>query len=137
MIADSPAENSLREALGAIVEGRIVKRVKHELIHGGKDLTPVFVEELAKRGYRPTTVADVAAEPGERVPAFLVESGAAYFGWVFWEQFTSWKIRKLWGSVIKNSRGDWEIQIPATRKTTIYANASQKIEMDIDHPPEF
>ena len=85
----------------------------------------------------PTTVERVDVRPGERVPAFYIDNTVAYFGWVFWEQFTSWKIRKLWGSVIKNERGDWDIQIPPTRITVIYANESLKLEMDIDHPPEF
>ena len=79
----------------------------------------------------------INVQPGERVPAFLIEQRIAYFGWVFWEQFTSWKMRKLWGSVLKNRLGDWDIQIPASRPTVIYANESLKLEMDIDHPPEF
>lgn len=127
----------IRDALREIVEGRIVKRSKHNLQHQGLDLTPIFVEELQAMGYSPTTVDAIDTQPGERVPAFYIDNGIAYFGWVFWEQFTSWKLRKLWGSVIKNSKGDWDIQIPATRQTTIYANERLKLEMDIDHPPEF
>ena len=131
------AGDKLRDALVAIIEGKIVKRIRHELIYEGKDLTALFVEELKRCGFLPTTVDQVHAQPGERVPAFYIEKSVAYFGWVFWEQFTSWKIRKLWGSVIKNKRGDWDIQISATRQTIIYANESLKLEMDIDHPPEF
>ena len=137
MITTPVAEGKLRDALAAIIEGKIVKRIKHDLSHEGKDLTSAFIEELQKHGYQPTIVEHVNIQPGERVPAFYIDNGVAYFGWVFWEQFTSWKIRKLWGSVIKNKRGDWDIQIPAARKTTIYANKSLKLEMDIDHPPEF
>ena len=132
-----PADERLREALKEVIEGRFVKRAKHDLSYEGVDLTPVFIDELARQGYRPSVVEAVKVEPGERVPAFLVESRVAYFGWVFWEQFTSWKMRKLWGSVIKNDRGDWNIQIPATRNSTIYSNESLKLEMDVDHPPEF
>lgn len=132
----NPKQN-VRDALNDIIEGKNVKRVKHELIHEGNDFTPMFIEELERYGYLPSTVDAVTVEPGERVPAFFIENRIAYFGWVFWEQFTSWKLRKLWGSVIKNQRGDWDIQIPPTRKTIIYANVSLKLEMDIDHPPEF
>jgi len=130
-------QHNIREALADIVDGLNVKRAKHELLHDGADLTPVFLEILAERGYRPLTVSDVPVEPGERVPAFLLVGATAFFGWVFWEQFTSWKIRKLWGSVIKNARGDWDLQIPEARPTVIYANTSLKLEMDIDHPPAF
>ena len=131
------SEEKVRDALRDIIGGKTVKRIRHELTHDGNDLTSVFIEELQHLGYYPTTVEKVKANPGERVPAFLIKEKVVYFGWVFWEQFTSWKIRKLWGSVIKNKRGDWDIQIPATRTTTIYANESLKLEMDIDHPPEF
>jgi hypothetical protein len=129
--------DKIRDALVAIIEGKIVKRIRHELAYDGKDLTAIFIEELQRLGYLPTSVDHVNVQPGERVPAFYLDAGVAYFGWTFWEQFTSWKIRKLWGSVIKDQRGDWEIQIPATRSTIIYANESLKLEMDIDHPPEF
>jgi hypothetical protein len=129
-------EHLLREALRAIIEGKEVKRIRHDLHYGGMDLAPLFLEELERQGYRPTTVDAVRVEPGERVPAFLIEGDVAFFGWVFWEQFTSWRRRKLWGSEIKNRLGDWELQIPPTRAVTIYANESLKLEMDIDHPPE-
>jgi len=130
-------ETRVRDALRAIVEGKAVKRIRHDLIHEGRDLTHAFIEELTSNGYHPARIADVRTEPGERVPAFYIEDGVAYFGWVFWEQFTSTRLRKLWGSVLKNKRGDWDIQIPATRTTIVYANESQRLEMDIDHPPEF
>ena len=129
--------DKLRTALASIVEGKIVKRIKHELVYEGRDVTSLFLKELQTSGYIPTTVEKVNAQQGERVPAFFIQEKTAYFGWVFWEQFTSWKLRKLWGSVLKNSKGDWEIQIPTTRPTIIYANESLKLEMDIDHPPEF
>jgi len=130
----SPQE--IREALASIIEGRIVKRSKHDLIYEGKEISGVFIEELQKQGYLPSVVGSITVEPGERVPAFYIDGQTAYFGWVFWEQFTGWKLRKLWGSVIKNELGDWSIQIPEKRPTQIYANEQLRIEMDIDHPPE-
>jgi len=132
---DSDAE--IRGALADIVYGRLVKRAVHGLEYRGRDLTPMFVAELARQGYHPVTVARVDVRPGERVPAFYIDQKIAYFGWVFWEQFTSWKIRKLWGSIVRNSRGDWEFQIPEKSATVIHANSSLKIEMDIDHPSDF
>lgn len=137
MVSGKSAEHHIREALRAIIEGKEVKRIKHDLSYEGRNLQPLFLEELERSGYSPTTVAAVQVEPGKRIPAFYIDGGVAYFGWVFWEQFTSWKLRKLWGSVIKNHRGDWEIQIPPTRTTVILANEGLTLEMDIDHPPEF
>ncbi len=135
--AANPYTNEMiRDALHAIIEGKRVKRIRHELSWDGKDLTGLFIDELVRSGYLPTTVGEVAAAPGERVPAFLIKDRVAYFGWVFWEQFTSWKLRKLWGSVLRDPRGDWTIQIPVSGRMCIYANEQGKIEMDIDHPPE-
>lgn len=127
-------ERALREALADIVAGRGVKRAVHELEHDGRDLRAEFEKELAAQGFLPTKVADVGVEPGERAPAFYIDGKIAYFGWVFWEQFTSWRIRKLWGSVLRNARGDWAIQIPEAGKAVIHANPSLTIEMDIDRP---
>ena len=136
---DAPemAGDPLREALAEIVGGRSVKRSVHDLAHDGRDLTPEFRDELARQGFFPLRVSEVAVDPGERVPAFYIVGKIAYFGWVFWEQFTSWKIRKLWGSVVKDARGDWKIQLPDGGRAVVYANNSLKIEMDIDRPPEF
>lgn len=129
--------DGILEAFGSIIEGKTVKRSKHHLIYEGRDLTAMFLKELDKHGYRPVLVSDIDVLPGERVPAFLIRGTTAYFGWVFWERFTSSKARKLWGSSVKNAKGDWEIQLPPSGKTEIYANVGEKLEMDIDHPPEF
>ena len=137
MPSEQIPDEPLREAFRAIIEGKSVKRIRHDLRFEGRDLEPLFREELVRCGYRPGSVGAINVAPGERVPAFYIDRGTAYFGWVFWEQFTSWKLRKLWGSVLKNHLGDWEIQIPATRETIIYANETLRLEMDIDHPPEF
>lgn len=127
----------LKEVLSDIVDGKIVKRAKHELQWETRDVSLEFVEVLLERGYTPTTVAAVPVEPGERVPAFFIENGTAYFGWVFWEKFTQLRLRKLFGSVVRNQQGDWAIQIPDKRKTVIYANSRLKTEMDIEHPSGF
>ncbi|MBI5472278.1 MAG: hypothetical protein HY961_08025 [Ignavibacteriae bacterium] len=132
-----PGASQLADVLADIIEGKIVKRAKHELRWNGRDVSPEFVNVLAEYGYIPTTVDALAVAPGERVPAFYVDEGYAYFGWVFWEKFTQLKLRKLFGSIIRNSLGDWAIQIPAQRKTVIYANPALKAEMDIENPSGF
>ncbi len=119
-----------------IITGRGVHRSKHELTFDGRDVTEDFLAALERHGYVPTTVGEVVVQPGERVPAFYIKESTAYFGWVFWEKFTQWKLRKLWGSVVRNKKGDWAIQLPPNKPTTIYANSALKIEMDIEHPSE-
>lgn len=132
-----PSDDALREVLADIIEGRIVKRGKHELRWDLRDVSTDFVDALQSNGYLPMLVQDVAVEPGERVPAFFIEQGTAYFGWVFWEKFTQLRLRKLFGSVVRNDKGDWAIQIPPQRKSVIYANMKLKYEMDIENPSGF
>jgi hypothetical protein len=127
----------LREVLHDIIEGRTVKRGKHDLRWNQRDLSTEFVDILQERGYIPTTVEEVNVQPGQRVPAFSLGDGTAYFGWIFWEKFSESKLRKLFGSAIRNDRGDWAIQIPPSRKSIIYANASLVCDMDIDNPSGF
>jgi hypothetical protein len=127
----------LREVLADIIEGKIVKRAKHELMWEGRDVSLRFVDVLQESGYRPTIVDEVDVQPGERVPAFFVSDGTAYFGWVFWEKFSQLKLRKLFGSVVRNAKGDWAVQIPAQRRKVIYANPALKSEMDIENPSGF
>lgn len=127
----------LRGVLRDIVEGKTVKRSVHELKLGTHDVSSEFIAALEESGYVPTTVGRTDLKPGERVPAFRVERGVAYFGWVFWEKFSRTKLRKLFGSAVRNAKGDWAIQLSDTRATTIYANPSLKAEMDIENPSSF
>jgi hypothetical protein len=136
MAADIP-HSELRSVFAEIIAGRTVKRSVHELRWGARDVTLEFVDALEDSGYRPMTVAEVRVIPGERVPAFFVEDGTAYFGWVFWEKFSMLKLRKLFGSVARNGKGDWTIQIPEKRRSVIYVNPSEKGEMDIENPSGF
>ena len=133
----TPSHDDLRAVLTDIIEGRIVKRGKHDLRWELKDLSLDFLDALQNHGYNPMLVQDVTVEPGERAPAFYIDEATAYFGWVFWEKFTQLKLRKLFGSVVRNNKGDWAIQIPPQRKTVIYVNISLKTEMDIENPSGF
>jgi hypothetical protein len=94
-------------------------------------------DRLKTHRFLPTIVGEVDIRPGERVPAFYIDGTTAYFGWVFWEKFSQLKLRKLFGSVVRNEKGDWAIQIPPQRKTVIYANRDLTSEMDIDNPSGF
>jgi hypothetical protein len=129
-------DKRLRDAFKEIIDGKTVKRSKHELLFGGVDVSNVFVDELDKKNYLPAIVGGVPCDPGWRIPAFYIEDSYAYFGWVFWEKFTELRLRKLFGSVIRDQKGDWEKQVPEGSKKTIYANTTLILEMDIDHPFE-
>jgi hypothetical protein len=135
MIPGSRSHDRLvREAMEEIVTGRYVKRGHHDLKLNAEDLTATFIEVLREHRFEPMTVGQVNVAPGERIPAFYVAGGTATFGWVFWEKFTENRQRKLFGSIARNPKGDWAIQIPPSRNDVIYVNAEGKIEMDIDHP---
>jgi hypothetical protein len=124
----------LSDALTDIVTGKGATRSKHELVLDGAPVVHEFIRCLEENGFVRTTVGDVDVGLGQRVPAFLLEETTAWFGWVFWEKFTESKARKLWGSVVRNTRGDWAIQIPPTKPIPIYANLDGRIDMDADRP---
>lgn len=129
-------EQKLHEALRDIIEGKFVKRSRHELLYNGVDVASEFIRELTVHQYLPATVGEVEINPGERVPAFYIDGHMAYFGWVFWEKFTELRLRKLFGTVVRNAKGDWLIQLPPQSSKIIYVNRSTIFEMDIDRPFE-
>jgi hypothetical protein len=133
----APSHTELQTLFNDIIEGKIVKRSRHELQWETRDLSLDFADALQRAGYRQTLVAQVEITPGQRVPAFCLENGVAYFGWVFWEKFSQLKLRKLFGSVVRNAHGDWAIQISDKRKSVIYANTDLVSDMDIDNPSGF
>lgn len=127
---------SIRDAIRDIIQGQTVKRSLHELTYHEQDYTAVFIEELQHNGFMPLSVNDVNIVPGTRIPAFYLLQHTAYFGWVFWEKFSQLRLRKLFGTVVRNAKGDWLYQLPSNSATIIYANTSQILEMDIDRPFE-
>ena len=112
-----------------------MKRGDHALVDAeGEDCTAEFLEALRVEGYTPTTVRGLDVQQGERVPAWRVEERRARFGHVFWERFTERRARKLWGTVHKNAKGDWDGILGAGSRVTIYANPSVRERVDPDHP---
>ncbi|MBD3225947.1 MAG: hypothetical protein GF313_14565 [Caldithrix sp.] len=67
------------------------------------------------------------------MPAFYVKDKTAIFGHVFWEVFTDKRKRKIWGSVVRNTKGDWKYILPGSRPVTLFANLNQLEEVDIYH----
>ncbi len=126
--------SAIDAALDEIIVGSGVRRSKHELMIDRNNVSHRFQAALERHHYFPTTVGKVDVRPGERVPAFYLDGSTAYFGWVFWEKFTELKQRKLWGSVVLNSKGDWAIQLSPSSHGIIFANPSLKVLMDIENP---
>jgi hypothetical protein len=130
-------EIGITESLKDLATGHGVKRTRHDLIVDGRDYSDHFIHVLSEVGFVPVTVADAPVKPGERIPAFYINDSVAYFGWVFYEKFTTRKIRKLWGSVIRNRKGDWAIQISPKKDILVYADINRKTEMDLDRPTDW
>jgi hypothetical protein len=118
-------------ALDDLILGRGVKRGRHEL---PPEVFPLFRERLVACGFAPTVVGSVQIPVGVRVPGWLLHPPLADFGTVFWEIFTPRKKRKLFGSEVRNRKGDWEIQLSPGSEVTIWINDSLAERYDISRP---
>lgn len=125
-------DKRITEAIDEIISGRNVKRFVHDLRYEGENLEDLFAKRLTEAGFVETTVGDVDIGFDERVAAFVVRGPKAYFGWVFIERFTEKKSRKLFGSSVRNRKGDWAIQIPSGSKEKIFVRYSEKLDMEAD-----
>lgn len=125
---------ALLPSLRDLAAGRGVKRGRHSLRLDGEDVSDVFLEALRLEGFEPSRVRDVEVGPGERVPAFLVRGDRADFGWVFREKFTETRSRKLFGSVVRNARGDWDVQLGSGSRERIHVHRSGRRGWDPDRP---
>jgi len=129
-------EEELLLAFRDLAAGRGVRRGRHDLSVDGRDRSSVFVRALEQEGFQEVTVRDAPVEPGEKAPAFRLRQGQADFGWVFWEKFREGRARKLFGSVVRNARGDWEIQIGVGSPERIYLDPRGKVPVDSDRPSD-
>lgn len=118
-------------ALDDLVIGRGVRRGRHDVPEA---LTGDFRERLVARGFVPTTVGATQVPIGVRAPAWLYRVPVADFGWVFWELFTETKKRKLFGSTVRNAKGDWAIQIPPGSTETVWVNEREAQAIDASRP---
>ncbi len=123
-------KSDLVSALDEIIEGKFVNRSVHELNYEGGGFTDLFIERLKLHGYIERRVGEIELQFEERMPAFAIRNGKAYFGWVFIERFTETKTRKLFGSVVRNKKGDWLVQIPSNSHGSIYVNYKLKAGME-------
>lgn len=123
-------EKKVIEAIDEIIVGKNVKRYVHDLRLEGLDFSSLFRKRLVDAGFVETTVGEVDVGFDERVASFLLRDSRAYFGWVFIERFTEKKSRKLFGSMVRNTKGDWAIQIPFNSREKIYVRYSEKLAME-------
>ncbi len=123
----------ITEILDDIVLGRGVKRSIHNLEYDNNIYTSLFIDRLRLFKYRPLSVKDIEVKVGQRIPAFLLRGKTAIFGYVFWEVFSEKRKRKLWGSVIRNAKGDWKYTLPGNSDTVVFANLAKPEEIDIYH----
>ena len=126
-------EWEISDILDDIVLGRGVKRSIHDLEYNNNIYTGLFIERLRTYKYRPMPVKDIKVEVGQRIPAFLIRRKAAIFGYVFWEVFSEKRKRKLWGSVVRDTKGDWKYTIPGNSETVVFANLDRLEDIDIYH----
>ena len=124
-------EEQLLDAIDDLILGRGVKRVRHEIPIEHREH---FEQRLLEFGFRPTTVGEIAIDPGIRVPAWFIGPKGADFGYVFWEIFTPRSKIKLFGSEARNAKGDWDVQITSYSRDTVWVNLSQRIEHDLSRP---
>ena len=129
----SQPSSDLVEALRDLALGR-VHRSRHSLVVDGRDLTGAFQEVLAQAGYRPLRVRDVEVPRGVRLPAFYLAEGTAHFGHVFKEKFHEGETRTLFGSVVRNWRGDWEVIFTRRSPETVWVKLDEPVPFDEDRP---
>ena len=120
----------ITEILDDIILGRGVKRAIHDLEYDNTIYTSLFIDRLRLYKFRPMTINDICIKTGYRVPAFFITEKSAIFGYVFWELFTERKKRKLWGSAVKNEKGDWKYIVPANSKQVLFVNLEKEEEFD-------
>lgn len=131
------SEWSIEDALRQLIRGKRVRRASHDLVYDGEDATSQFLKVLAAEGYQETEINSIDIKPGERVPAFYIKDARAHFGWVFWEIFFPGRMRKIFGSVHKNQKGDWAIILGKGSREPLYTNLALKEHMDPERPSEF
>jgi hypothetical protein len=123
----------LEGALDDLILGRGVARGRHALEHRGRIVRDEFLERLAANGFRPMTVRESSIQPGQRIPAFHLESDAVDFGWVRWEIFTPRSRRKLFASERRRpDNQEWAVQINLGSPEAVWASPERKERHDVE-----
>jgi len=127
--------SSLMETLRDLAAGR-VQRSRHELVVDGVGHAKDFMDALKLEGYKPMKVRDVEPPAGIRYPAFVIRDDTADFGYVFHEKFADKEWRVLFGSVVRDWIGDWEIMLTRRSLETVWVNLDKGVPFDEDRPSD-
>lgn len=119
------------EVLDDLILGRGVRRGRHLL---PEPVFPVFERRLRALGFAPATVAELDLPLGVRLPAWLLAPPVADFGAVLWEVFTDRSRRKLFGTEVRNAKGDWDVVIPAGSRRLVWACPGLAESYDASRP---
>lgn len=127
--------SDLLETLRDLASGR-VQRSRHELVVDGVNHVGDFERALELEGYRPMKVRDLEPPAGIRFPAFVIRETVADFGYVFHEKFADKEWRVLFGSVVRDWIGDWEIMLTRRSRETVWVNLDRGVPFDEDRPSD-
>ena len=125
-------ESDIKEVFYDIILGK-VKRSVHHLIYKNRDYTSLFISCLKKKSYTPVLLKSVEIDIGVRIPGFYLDNSTAFFGYLFWEVFHDKHKRKIWGSIIRNEKGDWKYLLSGNSSKKVYLNLNKIQEVDIYH----
>jgi hypothetical protein len=123
----------IEEVFDDIIMGRGVKRSVHDLILDDRDYSDLFKIRLIENGFLPKPLKEIAINIGVRMPGFLIQDSTAYFGHLFWEVFSEMKKRLIWGSVLRNEKGDWKYILSGKGPGIVYINSLKIQDIDIFH----
>ena len=126
-------ESQIQEIFNDIILGKGVKQSVHYLVHENRDFTRLFIQCLNKHSFYPLPIKEISLEVGFRMPGFYLENQTAIFGHLFWEVFSEKRKRKIWGSIVRNHKGDWKYILTGNSPKVIYFNMSKIQEIDIFH----
>ncbi len=125
----------LMDTLRDLAAGR-VQRSRHDLVVDGVSHVGEFRRALELEGYRPAKVRDLEPPAGIRFPAFVIRDTTADFGYVFHEKFADKEWRVLFGSVVRDWIGDWEIMLTRRSRETVWVNIDKGVPFDEDRPSD-
>jgi len=125
--------SKISEVFDDIIQGNGVKRFVHDLIMDDIDYCELFKTRLIRNNFFPKPLKEMSIKVGVRIPGFYIQDSTAYFGHLFWEVFNEQRKRLIWGSVLRNDKGDWKYILSGKSPHIVYLNQAQIQDIDIFH----